>query len=283
MRFTRKNTTTETKNTATVLATTIMNNTYPICGKRIGSVPVDLMEIDYSYQRVLGTTIKKLMNEWDNEKCNFLLVSFRDNKFYIIDGQHRYSVAKAKGIYDLPCIILTGLTQSQEALKFAQQQDNVNKLNPYDVFKANIACGDASIPAIRVDMEIKRICDNYNVHIKKYGNYKGEEKIFRSLSTARAIVKTENGVQNFEKFMAIVNITNWKETSTSYSDKFVTALNSFLIDNKDNMETIEPKLIKVMNKYSPEDLAAYSNYRYPEYPWRAAIALGLRDAVAEEN
>ena len=281
---TRKNTNTvATTNPTVVLAQAVINNTYSICGKRIASVPVELMAIDDSYQRVLGTTIKKLMNEWNDEKCNFLLVSFRDNKFYIIDGQHRYSVAKAKGIPSLPCVILTGLTSKDEALKFAKQQENVNKLSPYDTFKANIACGDMTINEIRVDMEIKRVCDLYNVHIQKYKRESETYKVFRSISTARDIVKKENGVENFERLMAVINATNWKETSSSYSDKFVVALNGFLVDNKDNMDAIEPKLINVMNKYSPEDLAAYSNYRYPEYPWRAAIALGIRDAVAEEN
>ena len=132
-------------------------------------------------------------------------------------------------------------------------------------------------------MEIKRVCDLYNVHIQKYGRESDTYKIFRSISTARAIVKKENGVAHFEKLMAVINATNWKETSSSYSDKFVVALNNFLIENEANMDALEPKLISAMNKYCPEDLAAYSNYRYPEYPWRAAIALGIRDAVAEEN
>lgn len=286
MRFIKRNnnTTVATTNNNTVLATTVMDNTYSICGKRIASVPVALMELDYSYQRVLGKTVKKLMTDWNDDKCNFLIVSFRNNKFYIIDGQHRYSVAKAKGIVSLPCIIFTGLTREDEALKFAKQQENVNKLSPYDTFKANIACGDTSIDEIRIDMEIKRICDLYNVHIKKYGHGSSDEhKVLRSVCTARRIARKEGGVQNFEKLMAIINATNWRETSSSYADKFVTALNNFLIENKDNMDVVEPKLIKVLNKYTPEDLAAYSNYRYPEYSWRAAITLGLRDAVAEEN
>ena len=229
--------------TSNILAAhTVISNAYEICGKRIASVPVALMAIDDSYQRVLGSTIKKLMSEWDNEKCNFLIVSFRDNKFYIIDGQHRYSVAKAKGIVALPCIIFTGLTQQAEALKFAKQQENVNKLSPYDTFKANIACGDATINEVKVDMEIKRVCDLYNVHIQKYGRESETYKVFRSISTARSIVKKENGIQNFEKLMAVINSTNWRETSSSYSDKFVTALNSYLVENKNNMETIEPKL-----------------------------------------
>lgn len=192
MRFTRKNNNTVATNTTTV-ATSVLNNAYSICGKRIASVPVELMELDHTYQRVLGKTTKKLMAEWDNDKCDFLVASYRDNRFYIIDGQHRYSVAKAKGIYDLPCIIFTGLTQSDEALKFAQQQDNVNKLTPYDTFKANIACGDTSIREIAIDMKIKYVCDKYNIEVKKFSNG-SQGKILRCLVTARRCHEILNGL-----------------------------------------------------------------------------------------
>ena len=114
MRLTRRTNNTTATTNATVLATTVINNSYSICGKRIASIPVALMAIDDSYQRVLGTTIKKLMNSWDNNKCDFLVVSYRDNKFYVIDGQHRYSVAKAKGIVMPDIKRKRGITMSQK-------------------------------------------------------------------------------------------------------------------------------------------------------------------------
>ena len=53
---TNTNNTTVTNNI--ILAQTVLNNAYEICGKRIASVPVALMEIDDSYQRILGATVK---------------------------------------------------------------------------------------------------------------------------------------------------------------------------------------------------------------------------------
>ena len=95
-----------------ILARSVMSNTYSICNKRIASVPVMLMKLDKSYQRVTdNTNIQKLIRDWDNDRCDFLLVSFRDDKFYIVDGQHRYTAANYKGIEELPCIILTRLTR----------------------------------------------------------------------------------------------------------------------------------------------------------------------------
>jgi hypothetical protein len=268
-RTTLGNNVTVSMGNATTLATTVMENTYSICGKRIASVPVALMELDESYQRVLGKTTKKLMAEWDNDKCDFLIVSYRNNRFYIIDGQHRYSVAKAKGIVSLPCIIFTGLTQQDEALKFAQQQDNVNKLSPYDTFKANIACGDTSIREIAIDMEIKRVCDKHNIIVKK-GKSKNE-KILKCLGNVRIFH------QNFEWVMDVVNASNWANCPKAYTENLYLALSRYYNESEDDTAIAEQKIINMMNSISPEELIAKAKYEYPEYAIKTALNLCIKD------
>lgn len=258
----------------TVLATTVMSNTYSICGKRIASVPVALMELDESYQRVLGKTTKKLMAEWNNDKCDFLIVSYRDNKFYVIDGQHRYSVAKAKGIENLPCIIFTGLTQQGEARMFARQQENVNKLTPYDTFKANIACGDTSVREIAIDMEIKRVCDKYGIAVKKYGNNMGEQKVLRCLANARRFT------ESFEWVIDVINASNWANCSLAYTDIILSTFSTYRNDNKDNLAQAEQSIIQMMNSISPEELENMARYEYSEYKIKTAMALCVRDLTS---
>lgn len=259
----------------TVWATTVINNAYSICGKRIASVPVELMELDHTYQRVLGKTVRKLMTEWDNNKCDFLVVSYRDNKFYIIDGQHRYSVAKAKEIADLPCIIFTGLTQKDEALMFAKQQDNVNKLTPYDTFKANIACGDESIPEIAIDMKIKRVCDKYGIQVKKYGNNMGNQKVLRCLSNVR------KSHENFEWIMDVINASNWANCPQAYKDSIYNVLKTYHNENKDNLNNAELNIINMMNTVTPDELETMAKYEYSEYKLGAALTLCVRDLTRE--
>lgn len=271
-------------NAKVVLAQTVINNTYTICGKRIASVPVELMELDDTYQRVLGKTTKKLMAEWDNEKCDFLIVSYRNHKFYIIDGQHRYSVAKAKGIVSLPCIIFTGLTQKDEALKFAQQQDNVNKLTPYDTFKANIACGDTSIKAIEIDMEIQRICDKYGILIKKDNTpIKDGDKFLRSLSTARRIVCRDGGSERFELIIQAINKTNWAMHREAYRGRILAAINSYISDSQEPYNTTLDKLVNLMDVRTPEEIIAYGNYNYAEYPAYQQVIIAIKELISIAN
>ena len=172
------------------MARSIMDNTYTICNKRIASVPVSLMKLDESYQREIDkSNIQKLVRDWDNDRCDFLLVSFRDDRFYVVDGQHRYTAAGYKGVKTLPCIILTGLTRKEEARIFSRQNENVKKLTIYDVFKANIINGDTSIPEIKIDMEINEVCKKHNIKITRSYFNKKNERNMKSLSAARKIVK----------------------------------------------------------------------------------------------
>ena len=268
--------TSTTESTQVVLARTVLDNAYEMCGKKVASVPVSLMKLDHSYQRVLSPNVKKLMEKWDNEKCNFLLVSYRDGYFYIIDGQHRYSVAVAKGIVLLPCIILTGLTQHDEALKFARQNEGVTKLNPFDTFKANVACGDTSIDEVKIDIEIKRVCDLHNVKVKKVST-DNNPKALRSLTRARSIVKT-NGAECLDWILAIIENSNWNLCKDAYAADIMVMLKNFYVENIDNISAMEDILLtSVLNSVTPTDLIAMAKYSYSEYAVVTALGLCLKD------
>lgn len=68
--------------------------------------PVDEKEVD------------RLIREWDDRLLDPLVVSFRDGKFYVVDGQHRVAaMRKMNGGKEVmvPCTIYSGLTYEQEA------------------------------------------------------------------------------------------------------------------------------------------------------------------------
>ena len=65
-------------------------------------VAIDRLEVDGTYQRsTAGKASAKLIasiaNRWDWRLCVPLLVSSRDGKLFIIDGQHRWEGARARG------------------------------------------------------------------------------------------------------------------------------------------------------------------------------------------
>ncbi len=71
------------------------------------------------YQRPIDErNVEKLIREWNNAVLDPLVVSFRDGRFYLVDGQHRVSaMRKMNGGNDLMvmCKIHRGLTYEDEA------------------------------------------------------------------------------------------------------------------------------------------------------------------------
>ena len=71
------------------------------------------------YQRpVKEAVVKRLIREWDPTLLNPLVVSYRDGRYYLVDGQHRACVLRLKNDgKDLAtlCQVYRGLTYEQEA------------------------------------------------------------------------------------------------------------------------------------------------------------------------
>lgn len=260
------------------MARSIMDNTYTICNKRIASVPVSLMKLDESYQREIDkSNIQKLVRDWDNDRCDFLLVSFRDDRFYVVDGQHRYTAADYRGIKALPCIILTELTREQEARIYSRQNENVKKLTIYDVFKANIANGDISIPEVKIDMEINEVCKKYGIKVCNNNRYI-KKNTLRSLSATRKIVKSY-GAECFEWILNTASKTNWKTCPEITSKQIQNMLKTFYIDNKDNLTYWQKAIENVMNSYTPEQIVGCARSDYANYNMDVALNICFKELV----
>lgn len=82
------------------------------------------------YQRpVEQKEVDRLIREWDERLLEPVIVSFRDGKFYVVDGQHRISAMRkmngGNGIM-INCKVYSGLTYEQEAA-FCYKLDKAKK------------------------------------------------------------------------------------------------------------------------------------------------------------
>lgn len=256
-------------------AEAIVNTTPEIWGRRTAIIPIDLFDIDYSYQRVRTAHVNELYDNWDNNSCEYILASYRDDKFYIIDGQHRYYAALAKGLKDLPCIIRTDLTMQDEAMIFVKMNSSRKPLKPYDTYKANIANGNEDIPEVKVDMGVKRVCDKYNVTVCT-DNSRCDARKLRALTSVRRIVESY-GESGLEWIFETMKETSWYDCGEAYVDNVLSALKAFYTDNISDLDNARKKLIKIMKEYSPMDLILYANKKYPEYGRYARLSSTLRE------
>ena len=259
------------------LANVVMNNTYELWGKRIACIPVELLELDHAYQRTETGNANKLAENWDDTACEFLLVSFRDGKFYVIDGQHRMIAAKINGIKSLPCVILTGLTRSEEARRFSVQGVGRKVLTPTDTFKANIECGNKDYKEVATDMEIKRICDKYGVVITKSNfNLEHNQKRLRSINRSRLIVNG-NGSECFEWVIKTITETHWENCIDAYEKDMLMLLKSYYTEHISDLDNATVKIKSMMNTLTPKDFTSEAVKRYNNHTKNSAKKILLKE------
>lgn len=123
----------------TTACAAVMSNAKNYDGKLIAQIPIELLQLA-DYQRQEGSTVKTIAQNWDNRKCDPLIVSFRDGAFYVVDGQHRMAAAKLIGKRDLTCVIFE-MTYEEEADYFADQMENVRVLTVLQRLRAKAEAG----------------------------------------------------------------------------------------------------------------------------------------------
>jgi hypothetical protein len=107
--------------------------------------------IPVAYQRRLRPErVARIVTKFDEHIANEPKVSFRDGRYYVFDGQHTIAVRKKmNGGRDLPirCKVYRGLTESDEALLFAQQTGESAKLTASAQLRAMVYGGDPEATA----------------------------------------------------------------------------------------------------------------------------------------
>ena len=110
-------------------------------------VPLAKLRIP-SYQRPEPMNIEKLVNNWDILACGALIVSFRDDLFWNVDGQTRAKAARRLGFDRLPAVVLTGLTEREEAALFLKLNRDRKSVSPIHRHQAEAIAGEQRAIAI---------------------------------------------------------------------------------------------------------------------------------------
>lgn len=138
-----------------------MNTKNLICKEiRIDSNALEIPRA--TYQRELNMDrVHKIAAEFDERIANEPKVSYRGGRYYVFDGQHTIAARKLlNGGKDLPirCKVFYGLTESDEALLFAQQTGASARLTAGAKFRALIYGGDKEALAFLKATESVGLC-----------------------------------------------------------------------------------------------------------------------------
>jgi hypothetical protein len=107
----------------------------------------DLMIPDHAQRKFNQRHGDKLAADWDMGKFKPLDVSFRDGKYWVIDGQHRlYAMKKRKGgDCTILCYVHYGMTIQDEAEFFLDQLKNTKTILTTDRMRIRFTIGDETV------------------------------------------------------------------------------------------------------------------------------------------
>lgn len=200
------------------------------------------------YQRpVLQKDVDKIIREWNGREITPVVVSFRDGKFNVVDGQHHIEAMRQKaGGRDVivPCIIHTGMTYEQEAELYARLDRDKKRLTLRQYTKAVVEAGsDANI------MEVKRLTEEVGF-VWALGEPTGEPF---EIAPIRALINAHRllGSEGFSRMLTLM-AGAWRGMPNSLKASMLSGMALFL-------KTYEAELndwtfIQRMSIVSPEEI-----------------------------
>lgn len=244
-----------------MIASATEKNAIKIGTKKLAWVPVELLNIK-PYQRDRQRHLNNIAENWDDNKCNVLTVSYdaENGWFNIVDGQHRAIAARMRGIEYLVCEIFNDLNNSQESSMFVDFNINSKKLTPFDTYKANLFISEEDDTELsKVDKRIAKICDEYGVVVRK----SQASGVLKSVPQVRKIIRSSNEGEDCLRFIfEVIQGGHWDKFKNGYSYVVVNALRKVYNDNKDNLEFAKTQMCNYLIKTSPNEIDSIGNSKY---------------------
>lgn len=198
-------------------------------------------------------SVNRIKREYDQSQVSPVVVSFRDGKYYIIDGQHTalaiYELNGEDGATLIYCDVREGLTYAQEAKLFYDLNTNKRPVGAADKIWALVVAGDANAIAFK-DL------------IERCG-YTFGRKATNTISPIQTCWKIFNGragVARIENILTLIHDT-WPTNTAAVSTSIINGLDLFFKYNE--YEYNRERFIKVFSAINYKDIVneAKSFYR----------------------
>lgn len=200
------------------------------------------------YQRpVAQKDVDKIVREWNGREVTPVVVSFRDGKFNVVDGQHHIEAMRQKaGGRDVivPCIIHTGMTYEQEAELYARLDRDKKRLTLRQYTKAVVEAGsDANI------LEVKRLTEDVGF-IWALGEPTGEPF---EIAPIRALINAYQllGGEGFARMLSLM-AGAWRGTPNSLKASMLSGMALFIKTYETELH--DRTFIRRMSLVSPDEI-----------------------------
>lgn len=158
------------------------------------------LEVDDTYQRTaFDTKIKLMTSKWSWIACGVIIVAFRDEKHFVMDGQHRVLASlRRSDITELPCVVFRTDTSAQEATGFLVANTHRKPVDAFGKHKAAIVAGD------EVAVYVSKFATSIGLTFTQAAHSPGQIK-----SLAWCLGRAADDRQRFERVMRLaVEVSN---------------------------------------------------------------------------
>ena len=262
----KTNTTTATNNNVqnldSIVCATIVKNSQSYNGVSYASIPLHLLHIP-SYQRQQHSAVANMANNWDDKKCGAITVSYRNDKFWVVDGQNRVAAAKIAGRPSIFSMILVGLTKEDEIEMFVDQNRNCKIVSAYDKLMAQ-ADGEIEPGSILV-----RLCDRANVRLVNRG-----AAAPGVLACANILQDSYNkiGETGVSWIFDVIKSLGWNSVRRGYSSVVLRALTRVYETGSDKAK-VKSRVIETTAGMSPIETIRKATTLRPTYGDTSALSL----------
>ena len=197
------------------------------------------------YQRpVLDRVVDKLVREWDPRLLTPLVVSYRDGRYNLVDGQHRVCAMRKKHDLARLCRVYHGLTYEQEAELYYRLDRAKGHLRLSHATKALVESGaDAEV------IEIKRLLEEAGFvwALDKSTGVPFEVEATRAVINAYRLL----GGAAFSR-MLVLTARTWHGAPSSVKASFLSGMALFLKTYETELD--DDVFIKRLSSVDPEEI-----------------------------
>lgn len=214
-------------------------------------IPSTILHSGQKYQRAVSDKwVQDIVENFNRLAMPPIVVSWRDGKFWIVDGQHRTSAMKRRnGDKDviMPCYVVTGLTYEQEARLYRKLNFGVHRLGIADLVRSDVE-SDENIDVTT----IKQILTQNGIEwVFSKGGVSTPNQVSASSSLLQAYHMLS--LDDFTRMIRLIKKT-WKGAPHSLGSYILLGMALFFEIYADEID--DKYFVEKFGKLSPEEIIA---------------------------
>lgn len=210
----------------------------------IKCVPIDEIDLGLYQRELKPSKVRKMTDYFVPDVMGFPLLSFRNGKYFCMDGQHRIQALKHMGYKEVWCQIITDLLYEEECRRFNILNTGRTQLNANQIFHCRVEEKEQTA------IELVKMFKKYKYTYNKNTSVK-DDNVIGAVSKFDKMLK-KYGMSMVERVLKVLRGA-WLGDKESLTSSIITGLATFFNEHPDVDDDI---LIDVLGHIAPTELIA---------------------------